>query len=334
MRAFVLLVLALCACAPSAAQAPIADQWRALNVDAAPVELGAESIGRLVFRGGLDLRSDDPAFGGLSGIEALDDNRVLAISDDGKWFEARLVLDEQGALTGLADVRTALMRDENGEVFASKAAGDSEDLAQLLDGRFAVSFEQTQSIRIYDLNRDGPFGAARAGPVLDHVSDLPPNVGLEALTATSDGALLVGAEGGGRGATRLWLAPLGAFAPVAPRIGYPLRPGYSLTSLDRLPDGGIVALERFYAPVIGARARISMFPEAAINGDGDEVDGVELLGSIAPPLAVDNFEGITATRMPDGATRIYTVSDNNFSGGQRTLLLAFDVVVENAPAAN
>ncbi len=336
MRGLFVIALAwLGACAPSVAQAPIADQWRAVQVEATPVQLGAERIGRLVFRGGLDLRSDDPAFGGLSGIEVLDNNRVLAINDDGKWFEGRLVLDEQGALTGLTDVRTALMRDENGEPFPDKAAGDSEDLAQLLDGRFAVSFEQTQTIRIYDLNRDGPFGAASAGPVLDDIADLPPNVGLEALTATSDGALLVGAEGGGRGTTRMWLAPLNAPAPVASRIGYGLRPGYSLTSLDRLPDGGgIVALERFYAPVIGARARITMFPESALNGSGEELAGVELLGSIAPPLAVDNFEGITATRMPDGATRIYIVSDNNFSGRQRTLLLAFDLVTENSPAAN
>ena len=41
---------------------------------------------------------------------------------------------------------------------------------------------------------------------------------------------------------------------------------------------------------------------------------------------MDNFEGISATRGPNGATRIYIVSDNNFSGRQRTLLLAFDVI--------
>jgi|CXWL01.1.fsa_nt_gi hypothetical protein len=315
------LTALLGACAPSAADAPIAEQWRAVEVSAAPVVFGEARVGQLLFRGGLALSSEDPLFGGFSGLEVLEDGRLVAISDNGDWFEARLVLDDAGVLIGVADMRTALMRDESGQPFPNKRAGDSEGLAQLPDGRFAVSFEQTQSLRIYDLNRDGPFGAAIAGPPLDEIAGLPDNVGLEAMASTADGALLIGAEGGGAATTPLWRAPLDARDPVAPIGIYALERGYSLTSLDHLPDGGFVALERFYAPVIGARIRIARFGEEGLS----EV-GADVLASIAPPMPIDNFEAVSAVRAPDGAVRLYILSDDNFSDRQRTLLFAFDVV--------
>lgn len=327
IRSLLLCAAALLgACSASIADGP--DQWREVAIEVRRVELGVEQVGQLRFRGGVEIASGDPVFGGLSGIEVLEDNRIIAINDKGEWFEARLVLDDEGALTGVAGMRTAAMRDESGRVFRTKEEGDSEDVAQLPDGRFAVSFEQTQTIRIYDLNRDGPFGAAVAGPVLARTGALRENVGLEAIAAAANGAVLVGAEGGDEPTTGLWIAQVEAQGPPpGPWTGYPLAPGFSLTSLDRLPDGGgFVALERFYAPVIGARARITRFPDESLRETGEVMPGVEELAVLAPPMLVDNFEGVATQRMPDGATRIYIVSDDNFSRRQRTLLYAFDVV--------
>jgi len=317
--AFAGLALALMACSQSGAEAPIADQWVSVAVDVTPVDLGVAEVGRLRFRGGLALSAREEMFGGISGLEVLEDGRLLAVTDDADWVEARLVLDETGALVGIADVRMAELRDGQGEVFQRKPDGDSEGLAQLPDGRFAVAFEQTQTIHIYDLNRDGPFGAAQPGPVLAGASRLPPNAGLEAIAADEDGALIVGAEGGGR-RTPLWRAPLESAAPVAAQARYRTARGFSLTSLDRLPDGGFVALERFYAPIIGARARITMFTSLA--GDIEPVE----LALLKPPMPLDNFEGVAAVRMGDGAVRIYIISDDNFSARQRTLLYAFDLI--------
>lgn len=326
VRRAMLCALALAACSPSAADAP--EQWRAVEVTATPVDLGVETVGRLRFRGGLALSSENSVFGGLSGLEVLEDGRLVAVSDNGDWFEARLVLDDEGTLVGVTDVRTAFIRDEEGGVFPNKAAGDAEALAHLPDGRFAVAFEQTQTIRIYDLNRDGPFGAARAGPSLEGAQRLPSNAGLEALAATADGELVVGAEGGAGAGTPIWVAPLdgGGAAPV--RIRYELRGGFSLTSLDRLPDGGFVALERFYAPVIGPRARITRFPAESLNARGEALPEVEELARLAPPMPLDNFEAVAAVSMGDGATRLYILADDNFSERQRTLIYAFDVSSE------
>jgi hypothetical protein len=315
------LAFLLAACAPTNSPRSI-EQWEAVDVTVIPVDAGVQTIGRLAYRGGLELRADNSMFVGLSALEVLDGGHLIAIGDEADWVSADLVLDERGYLTGFTDVRAALMRDERGRPFTDKAQGDSEGLAQLPDGRFAVSFERTNLIRIYDLNRDGPFGVAVMGPRLDGVSHLPPNASLEAL-ASMDGAVLTGAEGGEHPRTPLWLAPLDARNSVASRFSYPLSGGFSLTGMDRLPDGGFVALERFYAPVIGPRARITRF--AAPSGEGGTIEP-ELLALLEPPFPLDNFEGISAVRMPDGATRIYIVSDNNKSAQQRTLLLAFDIV--------
>lgn len=326
-RFFAALVLActLGAC-ESAGSSPSDDQWRAVAVEVIAVDAGVETVGRLAYRGGIELRAEDSRFVGLSGIEVLDEARILAISDEADWIEAQLVFDDRGRLSGFANARAALMRDERGRVLRSKRHADSEGLAQLADGRFAVSFERSHLIRIYDLNRDGPFGSAVMGPRLDGAARLPGNSSLESLAAMED-ALLVGAEGGDEAQTPLWHAPLDARTPVAARFAYPLRDGFSLTALDRLPDGGFVALERFYAPVIGPRARITRF--AAPVGEGGVVEP-ELLALLEPPFPTDNFEGISAVRTADGATRIYIVSDNNKSAQQRTLLIAFDIV--EAPA--
>lgn len=296
------------------------DQWRNIEVEARPLALGAEAIGSLRFRGGLALYSSEPAFGGLSGLEVLDDNRLIAVTDTGLWFEARLELDADGGLSGLDAPRIAFLRDEHGEPFATKQAGDSEGLTQMPDGRFAVSFEQDQVIRFYDLNRDGPFGAAAPGPRLIESERLPPNAGLEALAVDGEGALIVGAEQAGT----LWRAPV-AGASVSPQSQYPLDLGYALVSLDRLPDGDFIALERFYAPVIGARLRISRLSASSLDAAGMQARKSEL-AFIAPPLAIDNFEAASVARMPNGDTRLYILSDDNFSDQQRTLLFAFDLV--------
>lgn len=329
---FAACALVLAACNQSAADAPISEQWRSISVDTQPVAFGRETVGKLRFRGGITVRSHEALFGGISGMEVLDNGRIIAISDRGYWFEARLQFDGEGNLTGIADVRAALMRDENADPFQSRRMADAEDMTQLGDGRIAVSFEHTQSIRIYDLNRDGPFGPAAPGPPLADTDDFWPNVGLEAIAATADGGLLVGAEGGDEPTTPMYVVRLGATTPTPPTSRFPLRDRFSLTSLDRAPDGSYVALERFYAPVVGARARIARFAGEEIARGGNAIVRTEELATLSPPLPLDNFEAISAVRLPNGVTRLYIASDNNYSPLQRTLILAFDII-EDAPAA-
>lgn len=323
-RAVVLAAaLLLAACTPPVeSRAELPAQWTSLTIEAEPVTFAAERVGELIFRGGLALSAQHQRFGGLSGLEVLEGNRMLMVSDRGDWVEGNLVLDEKGALIGVADMRFAPLRDLQGEPVTGRLSFDTEDLTQLPDGRIAVSFEQMHRVLIYDFNRDGPFGAASEGPHLDGAGRLPANASLEAIAVTEAGELIVGAEGGG-GPTPLWLAPLSGTEPAPSPASYVLADAYSLTALDRLPSGDIVAVERFFAPVIGPRARIAVFPLSALT-PGAAI-APRRLAELAAPMPVDNFEGVSAVRMPDGATRIYIVSDDNFSQRQRTLLLAFDI---------
>ena len=55
----------------------------------------------LRFLGGLELSSPGPAFGGLSGLTlTADGDRMIAVSDRGRWFTARLVERDDGRLVG------------------------------------------------------------------------------------------------------------------------------------------------------------------------------------------------------------------------------------------
>lgn len=325
MRLVIASLFALvCACAPTAAEdVEVIDQWSAVDVQSTPIELGAERVGRLTFRGGIVLESDEHFFGGLSGMEVLDDNRTIFASDRGDWFEGRLSFGESGELTGFVDVRSAPLRDERGRTLEEQDDRDSEALTQMRDGRLAVSFEQRPRILIYDVNRDGPFGAAVEGPLLAGAERLPSNASLEALAVDGDGNFVVGAEGGG-GATPVWVLPLNAREATPARYSYRPGLGYSLTALDRGPDGGYFAVERFYAPIIGARVRIMYWPETAFAEPG-AIQGAEELALLAPPLVLDNFEAISAVRRADGGVRLYIASDDNQSPRQRTLIYAFDL---------
>jgi hypothetical protein len=294
----------MCACA-----APPPAGWRAVEIEAEAATLGTEQAGELTFLGGVELTSRTRGFGGLSDIHVAPDGAFIAITDAGAWVRGRLMLDARGAPTGIADVAIAAMRDERGRAFANKAAGDSEGLATLADGRIAVSFEQTQTIRLYPPLGAAP-GAALPGPALAETTDLPLNAGLEAI-APLGAALLVGSEDKGR----LWLAEEGAARP-APPVGALSPPlGFGLVELDVAPGGEVLALERFYAPGAGNSIRVL---ELTVQ------DGVRAreIAALDPPLALDNFEGLSVAEI-GGARVVFLVSDNNFNDRQRTLIYAF-----------
>jgi hypothetical protein len=306
-----------------------AEAWPSVRVAATSIPYGAGNLRApqgLRFRGGLELRSDDPAFGGLSGLHVDSAGRLLAVSDTGKWFAARLVLDGEGALVGLVDARIASIRDETGAPFADKASADAEGLARLADGRFAVSFERSHVIRVYDLAGKGPNAAPDLTLAPAGTDRLGPNESFEALAAFGD-RLIAGTEsapvGAGKGGA-FWVVPLDpeqhpGMAGVAPTAQ-----GYGLVSLDRLPNGDFVALERFFAPLIGPRINVK---RVSASGLGQTPPAWEstTIAALTPPATLDNFEGVTVVATPEGGVRLYLISDDNFSKAQRTLLYAFDL---------
>src|SRR6187200_1774400 len=69
-------------------------------IRATPVPLNASNasqdrVGRFVYAGGLSL-SAPPRFGGLSDIGVTADGRAVIVTDEGQFYEFRIVLDGEG----------------------------------------------------------------------------------------------------------------------------------------------------------------------------------------------------------------------------------------------
>ena len=283
-----------------------------------PEDRSRRHVGDLQFLGGLDLRSDEAAFGGLSGLSVAADGLLAAVSDRGHWFAARIVRDDAGRLVGLADGELGPLRDAQGRP-VKDAWRDAEALERLAGGDWLVSFEREHRVWRYPAETGGlqgrpvPFQTPRA------VKRAPANGGLEALTSLPDGRVLMLAQGLKRddGARAGWLVGEGGIEA----LGYRTAPKFLPTDAATLPNGDVLVLSRHFSVIGGVRARLERVSASAI-GPGTTLQGT-LVARFERPLTVDNFEGVAAVQEDDGATLVYVLSDDNFNFFQRTLLLLF-----------
>ncbi len=301
-----------CALAMPASADAISVRAKPLVLDYADPE--RSRVGRLEWRGGVELTSDDPRFGGLSALRiAADGVRFVAISDFGWRVEGRLVFDAGGRLAGVEQVTLVPLRSRRGRPLPElgKHESDAESLVLNPDGGILVGFEGDDRIVRYP-----PGGAASNAPPPPGLRQAPRNSGLETLVRLDDGRLLAITEGlkvddGVRG----WVSGnKGAWLPFVWRTSG----GFVPTDATQLPSGDLLVLERRFPPV-GARLRL--LPVTAIKPDA-VLDGVEI-ARLEGSLQVDNMEGIDARVGPEGETEIVIISDDNYSFLQRTLLLMF-----------
>lgn len=279
-------------------------------------------FGLLDWRGGVHISDSDERFGGLSALEvSVDGTRLLAMSDSAWWVTTDLRWSDHGALTGVDNLVIAPLLDEAGNHLEDEA-GDSEGLAALGGGRYAVSFEREHRIWCYNLGEDWN----RIGRARPNLRSLPPtdipithNGGMEALTLLDDGSLLVGIEWPFSTDTLydLWRQT----ADNWQRSNMSAATEHGLTGMTVI-DGHVYALERYWTPAVGNRVRIIRFAQTAL--DSDQSIEPELMAEFDASNTVDNFEGITAFHR-DGETILLIVSDDNYNPQQRTLLMAFAV---------
>ena len=322
-------------------------------ISATPVPLqginpSRKTIGELTFVAGFHLASPDKRFGGLSGVELLDDGNLLTISDQGDlvWLD----LGEDGVTPVRA--RVAPMHDAAGAPLRGKAEGDAEDIAYV-DGVALVSFERDHRVLAFDIAACG--AAARGAPITfdrfggdfsaaferDELK-VDGNSGAEGLAITPDWFLFTGLETQSGGAS-----PLSARAIEArPEFDLALGSGAPpVVGLDIIADGDdirLFSLHRSTNPLATNMIALletrftreldqSNLPARAIS----EIDershvrfkaaGARVLAQMNMLVTVDNFEGVAVRQMPDGRVRLYVISDDNFSGAQRTLLMIYDV---------
>lgn len=328
-RTLALLALLLLAGSPLllARQAPPADE-RPFAIRAQPVPLDADDrartqVGELHFLGGWTLTSDDPDFGGISGM-AIDGDGFLAVGDAGGLF--RFALDGAGRVTRAAIDRLAEgpAPEDGGPV--QKRDRDAESVAiDRQTGQFWVGFERANAVWRYDLRSGGAQGHA-APPVM---ADWPHNGGAEALVRLADGRFLVFSEAG-RGPGRSNDALLFPHDPatggdVAMRFGYRAPDGYRITDAAMIDASRLLILNRRFSLMEGVSVVVTMLDLDAIR-DGAVLEGREI-ARFDPPLTVDNFEALAVTREA-GRTIVWIASDDNFNPLQRTLLMKF-ALIEN-----
>ena len=82
----------------------------------------------------------------------------------------------------------------------------------------------------------------------------------------------------------------------------------------------LIQLERHFGWLSGLTSRIVRLDPAAL--DAPVLQGREI-ARLAPPLLMDNFEGIATAPAASGDLHVLLISDDNFNALQRTLLLLF-----------
>ena len=276
-------------------------------------------FGKLEFLGGLHVASDDPHFGGLSGIRVIGD-RMVAISDAGYWFDARLVRTD-GRLTGLTDMRTTPMLDENGREFRAKWEIDAEGLERVEDA-WLVSTERDLRVALY---QSDPFAMpVEARTVMRPPTGLRGNRGLEAIVrqGPTAGEVIAISEDSLDADGNIRAFALKTYGRTkAPReLSIRKRGVYGITDAASLARGDILLLERRFSLAAGLGMRIRRIDGRTVAA-GAVLDG-EVLIEVSLPHQIDNMEGLAVSPHPEGH-RLTLVSDDNRSLLQRTLVLEF-----------
>jgi len=323
---FCLLVAAACAGVPP--PSPVGAQPLDLAIRSEPLllkldEPGLRRIGKLIWRGGISMTADSRNFGGWSDLHVSADGRTLTtVSDLGSWLTAAIEYDASGNLAGLDRARIGSLRGLDGKPLASKIDADAEGMAHLPDGSWLVSFERSHRIWRYPTLDGVPVPIN----LPEDFTRQPENGGVETLTAMPDGRVIAISEDYSLTPGLLvgWIGQPGAEGRYSwQSFQYVKTQDFNPTALAPLPDGGFVLLERAFDMARGVRIRVMRF-EAADLRPGGTIRAREL-ARLVSPAAVDNLEGIAATRGPRGETLLWLISDDNFNPLQRNLLLLFEL---------
>lgn len=240
--------------------------------------------------------------GGLSGLlVSPSGERMLAVSDRGFLISAGLMRDGQGRITGLSGVE----RFELAQPPRANWRGppelytDAEGLAQLPDGRIAVSWEGLHRVTLH--HPDGRFSQWIDVP--EAFANLLLNQSLEGVALSPEGEILAMAEGwppsgdarvplfahdGETWRIRAWLTRTERFRPVG---------------LDTDQAGRLYVLERRLSLRGGFQTRIRRF---ALGADSlsEEVELLRVSG-------YGNLEGLSLRSSAEGGLIASMVADNN-----------------------
>jgi hypothetical protein len=283
------------------------------RLDLDPAYPGQRRIGELIFENAWELRGDNEDFGGISALTRQADGRFIALSDAGTLIGFGLTDDISADRPFIAPL-------PGGKATDNYKDRDSEGLTyDPASGQFWVSYEAKHAIRRFSQSFARPTGVVR--PI--EMQDLPANKGAECIARLRDGRFVAIAESWEEDDSHQALLfsgdPVEAGSDVASFSYFPPS-GYRVTDCAQLPDGRLLVLHRRIGLPFGFAAKLGVVDPARLAKDARLSS--RIIATIAPPLLIDNMEGLAVAR-DDKGTRIWLISDNNFSALQRTLLMQF-----------
>ena len=328
-----LAILAL-ALIPAAAQPPRDPGLQQIEIKSQAIEafdprnVSRKRFGALEFRGGLVLESPTKEFGGISSLRVgADGQRFVAVTDKSQWLRGRIVYRGTTPIA-IADAEMAPMLGPDGRPLRARGWYDTEALADDGDTLY-VGIERAHRIVRFNFGKDGLLARGVPVPVPPAFRTLPHNASLECLVMAPKagplgGTLIAVSERGldAHGNIQGFLvggATRGTFS-------WKRSDDFDVSDCAATPGGKLLVLERRFSWTSGIAMRIRSVPLTAIKPNAT-VDGAEVV-TADMGYQIDNMEGLSVHRAPDGALVLTLISDDNFSPLQRTVLLQFTLVGE------
>jgi hypothetical protein len=229
-------------------------------------------------------------------------------------------------VTGLADVEAAPMLGHDGRPIIERGWFDTESIA--LDGSLVyVGIERVNRIMRFDFDKGYTGARGEEVEVPAAIRGLSFNRGLEAMVVVPHdrplgGALIAISERGLDTGRNIIAFLIGGPSPG--RFAIRRTDNFDISDACLLPSGDLLILERKFPLTGGIGNRIRRIAINEIT-PGALVDGPSIFDA-DQGQEIDNFEGLSAFANDNGEVVLTSVSDDNFSLIQRTLLMQFTLV--------
>jgi len=287
-----------------------------------------EKVDGLIWRGGIELTSESKIFGGLSGITFTGaNNQFTMVSDIGYFFTGKLVYDKTGAPLALDNVLASLITNSKGAALPRKFAKDAEAIdviyRQNKPAAIRVGFENLTRVADFELINGKPKGAALIVAIPSALSNERTNASLESLCIAPPTSPIAGStllitekmlENG---------SVVGFMLGVKDRGRLHLKKAIGLNPTDCafLENGDLLILERGIG-FLSFTMQLRLVKADEVQ-PGAMLRGKSILKASGGDI--DNMEGLAIHKNENGVEIITIISDDNFNGWEKNLLLQFSL---------
>ena len=287
-----------------------------------PISPQITKFGDLSYLWGFKVESEDPKFGGFSGLTGLRSVKqgnvvhhfLGSVTDMGYYASWEISLPATD-LPSISLYPLQPIAEEAGTA-SDKINYDVEAITEFEDWNL-YAYEQDHRV----VNSD-PEATRISRP--NNIGAIPPNGGFEAITVLKNNMLLLLAERPDRKINRqlAWLGHKqadGNFRYETRIIDLPIE--YYPSDATTLINGDVILLLRKFSMLKGFSTKLIRITHDMIMS-GAPITGHEI-ADFPSSAGFDNLEGIASMANPAGGETLYLISDDNFNPLQKTVFLAF-----------